>query len=371
MSFSTNLQRLRASRNLTQERLAMLLGVSRQSISKWESEKAYPEMDKLLMICDLFGCTLDDLVMGDVSRTQPASPAADVTTSSSSDSSAHGSGETTGIVGGDVPGATTTIPSAPAVTAPAQDMTGYDEHCRRFSLMIPAGIAAIIWGTAVGLLFDESNSILGPSPANGFLTFLCIAVGVVIGLALMIPAGMAHVEFQRRHPFIEDFYTDEDHACATRRTAIGVTIGIGLILAAVAAMVWFDEVQGISNGWPVTLMLSLVAPGVATIVHVGMRKGLMDINDYNKEAEKERREREGEQDFYDKLIGTVCGVIMIIATIIGLVLLFAGEPVDEMDWDRGWQTGQGLFWIAWPIGAMLCGIATLVINLFRDRHNRK
>ena len=61
MSFRANLQYLRAQRNLTQERLAMLLGVSRQAISKWESEKAYPEMDKLLMICDLFGCTLDDL----------------------------------------------------------------------------------------------------------------------------------------------------------------------------------------------------------------------------------------------------------------------------------------------------------------------
>ena len=67
MSFRTNLQYLRAQRNMTQERLAMLLGVSRQAISKWESEKAYPEMDKLLMICDLFGCTLDDLVLGDVS----------------------------------------------------------------------------------------------------------------------------------------------------------------------------------------------------------------------------------------------------------------------------------------------------------------
>ena len=44
----------------------MLLGVSRQAISKWESGKAYPEMDKLLMMCDLFGCTLDDLVLGDV-----------------------------------------------------------------------------------------------------------------------------------------------------------------------------------------------------------------------------------------------------------------------------------------------------------------
>ena len=38
MSFKENLQYLRGSRNMTQERLAMLLGVSRQAISKWESE---------------------------------------------------------------------------------------------------------------------------------------------------------------------------------------------------------------------------------------------------------------------------------------------------------------------------------------------
>ena len=64
MSFKENLQYLRGSRNMTQEQLAMLLGVSRQAISKWESEKACPEMDKLLMLCDMFGVTLDDLVMG-------------------------------------------------------------------------------------------------------------------------------------------------------------------------------------------------------------------------------------------------------------------------------------------------------------------
>lgn len=65
--FRANLQYLRAQRNMPQEQLAMLLGVSRQAISKWESEKAYAEMDKLLMICDLFGDSLMTLVLGDVS----------------------------------------------------------------------------------------------------------------------------------------------------------------------------------------------------------------------------------------------------------------------------------------------------------------
>ena len=39
MSFRDNMQHLRATRNMTQEQLAMLLGVSRQSVSKWEAER--------------------------------------------------------------------------------------------------------------------------------------------------------------------------------------------------------------------------------------------------------------------------------------------------------------------------------------------
>ena len=62
MSFRDNLQHLRATRNMTQEQLAMLLGVSRQSVTKWEAEKSYPEMDKLIKICQIFECSLDDLV---------------------------------------------------------------------------------------------------------------------------------------------------------------------------------------------------------------------------------------------------------------------------------------------------------------------
>lgn len=41
MSFRDNLQHLRATRNMTQEQLAMLLGVSRQSVSKWEAEQVH------------------------------------------------------------------------------------------------------------------------------------------------------------------------------------------------------------------------------------------------------------------------------------------------------------------------------------------
>ena len=69
MSFRDNLQHLRGTRVLSQAQLATLLGVSRQSVAKWEAEKSYPEMDKLIKLCDLFECSLDDLVRGDFGDT--------------------------------------------------------------------------------------------------------------------------------------------------------------------------------------------------------------------------------------------------------------------------------------------------------------
>ena len=49
---------------MTQEELAEYMGVSRQSVSKWETGDAYPETDKLIVLSDLFGMSLDELVRG-------------------------------------------------------------------------------------------------------------------------------------------------------------------------------------------------------------------------------------------------------------------------------------------------------------------
>ena len=69
MSFAENLQFLRKQKEITQEQLAEILEVSRQSVSKWESAQSYPEMEKLLQICGLFHCNMDTLMQGDVSKT--------------------------------------------------------------------------------------------------------------------------------------------------------------------------------------------------------------------------------------------------------------------------------------------------------------
>ena len=134
MSFRENLQHLRATRNMTQEQLAMLVGVSRQSVTKWEAEKAYPEMDKLLKLCQIFDCTLDELVQGDLTVRAPEPRL--------------------------------TIPTA----ALAEDVIGYDEHYRTYARRIAVGVAMCILGAAVASTMDEW---FGDGPtALGFFGFV-------------------------------------------------------------------------------------------------------------------------------------------------------------------------------------------------------
>lgn len=64
MTFGERLFELRKNKNISQEELAEILDVSRQSISKWENDKAYPEMTRLLFMSDYFGVSLDYLMRG-------------------------------------------------------------------------------------------------------------------------------------------------------------------------------------------------------------------------------------------------------------------------------------------------------------------
>ncbi len=68
MTLGEKLSKLRKEYNYTQEQLADILGVSRQSISKWESDIAYPETDKLIKMGKLFECSMDYLLNDDVTE---------------------------------------------------------------------------------------------------------------------------------------------------------------------------------------------------------------------------------------------------------------------------------------------------------------
>ena len=62
MSMGARLAQARRGQNMTQEQLAEKLGVTRQAVSRWESDTAYPETDKIVRMAALFGVSCDYLL---------------------------------------------------------------------------------------------------------------------------------------------------------------------------------------------------------------------------------------------------------------------------------------------------------------------
>ena len=66
MEFGNKLYELRKEKGLSQEELASHLEVTRQTVSKWELGDSTPDLDKLVLLAELFEISLDELVLGKV-----------------------------------------------------------------------------------------------------------------------------------------------------------------------------------------------------------------------------------------------------------------------------------------------------------------
>ena len=64
MNIADRIQYLRKQKGLSQEELADKMGVSRQAVSKWESEQSMPDLDKIIVMSDLFEVTTDYILKG-------------------------------------------------------------------------------------------------------------------------------------------------------------------------------------------------------------------------------------------------------------------------------------------------------------------
>ncbi|MBQ9024467.1 MAG: helix-turn-helix domain-containing protein [Bacilli bacterium] len=64
MTIGERLLKLRKEKNISQEELANVLDVSRQTISKWETDQTTPDFDKIIPLCEYFGITSDELLSG-------------------------------------------------------------------------------------------------------------------------------------------------------------------------------------------------------------------------------------------------------------------------------------------------------------------
>lgn len=72
MTLGEKIYTLRMKEGLSQEAFGEKLGVSRQSVSKWETDQSIPELDKIVLISDLFAVTTDYLLKGSGEEKQAA-----------------------------------------------------------------------------------------------------------------------------------------------------------------------------------------------------------------------------------------------------------------------------------------------------------
>lgn len=313
----------------------MLVGVSRQSVTKWEAEKSYPEMDKLLKLCQIFECTLDDLVTGDLTDRA-------------------------------IPRAVSVVPCI----AP-QDSCGYDEHMRRRARFVAGGVALIFAGLGLGMLFQ---TFAGTSEQAGVLVSGFTLAGIATSLACFIPSALRHSAFKKQHPFIEDFYTLEQKAETTSRCAVGLVVGIVLILLSFALPMLLAGSAG-PEGLATAITLLVLGCGVSVIVYAGMMLRRVNVREYNNSAVDvlEAEDIEGlaldqketarllERKKRSSRTGSLCGVIMLVATVVGLCLLFFGPAVPAL------QGVAHLFWMAWVVGGLCCAIVPIVMGPLSGR----
>ena len=74
MTIGDRIAKYRRNQGLSQEELAEKLGISRQSVSKWERNESLPEADKIPLLAQVFSITTDELLTGGEPKAQQAPP---------------------------------------------------------------------------------------------------------------------------------------------------------------------------------------------------------------------------------------------------------------------------------------------------------
>ena len=295
MAFSDNLQFIRAQAGVTQEQLAEQLDVSRQSVSKWESGASFPEMDTLLRICDLYDVNMDTLLRGSVEESR------------------------------------------------VSDTVRYDDHMNHFSLQIALSVFAIIAGVALMILL----SALGLSEMLAVALFMLI---LTISVVVMVAGGIQHDNFRKKHPVIQDFYTEEEKDAFHQKFVWYIAGGVGAILFGVVLLVgvfaFLPEKEPYESFAAAVFML-LVAGAVFSFIFGGMQEDKYKIWKYNRDNNPDPESKKRLN-----LIGAACGVIMLLATAV-----YVGLGLTRNAWGTAW-------WL-FAVGGILCGVVSVALNPYK------
>lgn len=258
-----NLQYYRKRENMTQEQLAEHMEVSRQTVSKWESGASYPEMEKILLLCDLFVCDMDTLMRKQVSAVS------------------------------------------------MEDGERHRAHMMKHRRQITLGVVTLIGNIALYELFT------GIGVPEVIMNTVFMAV-VIVAVLIFVVTGMRHDYYKRKYPVVQDPYTSEEQERFEEHFPVMIATGVGMILVGFLIGMNGDVLSvaaGMTDDFFYGIFMLLVAVAVGIFVYAGLGKGMYDIEAYNKENNLDEKSKETE-----KKIGVWCGCIMLVATILFLIM---------------------------------------------------
>lgn len=279
MEFGQKLRTIRKENGMSQEDLAEQLGVSRQAVSKWESEQGFPETEKLLQISTLFSVSLDYLLKEDCA-TAPAR-------------------------------------EDPGFYASREMVEGFLLSKRQGALRIAIGVAIII----LSIVF-----VFLPGENRGNILFL---LGAAIGVVVIVSQGFRPKRYTEieNQPLLFDssFIREFRNAYAARRKRYGYLIiaGIVLVLISFILTMVFDGSPEASEERAMALFPIFWAAATFLFIIAGSALNAEGIIANNGEHQKEMEN--------DKRNGWIWGSIMPLATVAFLALGLIWNA-----WHPGW-----------------------------------
>lgn len=336
MSLAEKIMKLRKEQGWSQETLASMLDVSRQSVSKWEIGTSVPDLDKIIKMSEIFGVTTDYLLKEDFNAFTKNKPEEESTTSSFSDFSEEKNEKIRSLNADEAFSYLDFV-----VTAAKQIGIGV-------SLCILSPICLIL----LAGLAECPQFSLSENQASGIgVTILFLLVAIAVSLFISKGLKLSKYEYLDKEAISldEDIYNIVKERQHNFEEFFKKSIVIGVTLCICSLIPYFIAVAFDSPSFVyvccTAVLLAIIAVAVYLFVYAGMIYGsfqrLLEEGDYTREKKMLQKQNEMISQLYWGLV----------------VALYLGYSLLTMNWHKSW--------VIWPCAGVLYAAAMAFANLIR------
>ena len=368
MLLSEKIMSLRKRNGWSQEELAQQLGVSRQSVSKWESMASMPDIQKIMAMSELFGVSTDYLLKDELEELPATAIYADYAASSGQSGSSDPTVANTADDSSTAVDSSTSKNTTPKLSISLDTATEYLDAIARTSRPTAGAITLFILGPALLVsLATYSEDALNFDPtrispdALGIAGVCLMMLFIAAGVGLLILQDMKLAKFkQLKEASLELQYGVE---AAVRRRAESTeslrymqqAAGVCLtILSAIPFLIASYFGAGLTFAIGFLAAAILVSFGVYLLVYSGiLRDGyrvLLQEGDFSHDEKSSKKDYKSTALKYRSLAKAYFGAI---------TLLYLGYSFITKDWKSSW--------IIWPVSALLYHIALSILNALKKK----